>query len=30
LFSWLIGFEDRAVIVEPDDVIDQYVEMVGG
>jgi proteasome accessory factor B len=30
LFSWLIGFEDRAVIVEPDDLIDQYVSLVRG
>lgn len=30
LLSWLIGFEDRAVIVEPEDLIDQYVAMVRG
>lgn len=30
LFSWLIGFEGRAVIIEPDDLIDRYVTMVRG
>ncbi len=30
LLSWLVGFEDRAVIVAPDQLIAEYVAMVSG
>jgi predicted DNA-binding transcriptional regulator YafY len=30
LLSWLIGFEDRAVILEPAHLIDQFVELIRG
>lgn len=30
LLSWLVGFADRAVIVEPQELVDEYVALVRG
>ena len=30
LLSWLIGFEDRAQILEPQELVDEFVAMVRG